>query len=227
VLPLRDNVPTRHFPIVTVALIAANFAVWFWELGAREAQIDRYAYYPCAVDGPCIQVGPHLSWWEGAFSSMFMHGSWAHILGNMLFLWIFGNNVEDALGRLRFLFFYLGAGLVATAGQTFVTLHYGSAQAASVPNVGASGAIAGVLGAYIVLLPQASVLTFVGFFLVPLPAVLFLGLWFLLQAWAGGFSITHPSSGGGVAFFAHIFGFVFGFLSVRLLAIRRPLSPSW
>jgi membrane associated rhomboid family serine protease len=158
---------------------------------------------------------------------MFMHAGWAHILGNMLFLWIFGNNVEDALGRSRFLLFYLAAGCVATAGQTFVTLRYSGAEAASVPNLGASGAIAGVLGAYIVLLPRASVLTLIGFFFVPLPAFLFLGIWFLLQLWVGGFSLTHPSSGGGVAFFAHIAGFVFGLLLVRPLAVRRPLQPSW
>jgi membrane associated rhomboid family serine protease len=226
-LPLRDNVPTRTFPVVTVGLIAANFAVWFWELSVREPQVDRYAYYPCDVQGPCLGTAPHVSWWESAFSSMFMHGSWVHILGNMLFLWIFGNNVEDALGRVRFLVFYLAAGLVATAGQTFVTLQYAGDQAASVPNLGASGAIAGVLGAYLVLLPTASVLTFIGFFLVPVPAFFFLGIWFLLQLWEGGFSVTHPSSGGGVAFFAHVFGFVFGLATVRLLMVRPPLRPSW
>src|SRR5437868_11379565 len=158
---------------------------------------------------------------------MFMHASWAHILGNMLFLWIFGNSVEDALGRVRFLLFYLAAGIAATAGQTFVTLHWSGAQAASVPNLGASGAIAGVLGAYILLLPRASVLTLIGFFFVPLPAFFFLGVWFLLQLWEGGFSLTHPQSGGGVAFFAHVFGFGFGFLTVRALAVRPPLRPAW
>jgi membrane associated rhomboid family serine protease len=227
VLPLRDNVPTRSFPLVTVGLIAANFLVWFWELGARERQIDHYAYYPCSVQGPCLNTVDHVSWLPGIFSSMFMHGSWLHILGNMLFLWIFGNNVEDALGRVRFLVFYLLAGVAATAGQTFVTLHYAGAQAASVPNLGASGAIAGVLGAYIVLLPHASVLTLFGFFLIPVPAFLFLGIWFLLQAWEGSFSITQPSAGGGVAFFAHVFGFVFGVLTVRFFAVRKPLQPTW
>jgi membrane associated rhomboid family serine protease len=226
-LPLRDNVPTRSFPLVTYALIAANFLVWFWELGARERQIDHYAYYPCALQGPCVGAVDHVPWLEGAFSSMFMHGSWEHILGNMLFLWIFGNNVEDALGRVRFLFFYLASGLAAIAGQTFVTLHYAGAAAASVPNLGASGAIAGVLGAYILLLPRASVLSFVGFFLVPVPAFLFLGIWFGLQLWEGGFSVTHPSSGGGVAFFAHVAGFVFGLVTVRLFSVRKPLEPSW
>jgi membrane associated rhomboid family serine protease len=225
VLPLHDNVPTRRKPVVTIGLIVANFAVWFWELQRPEAVVDNYAYYPCSVQGPC--VGPaavdHLPAWEGAFSSMFMHASWIHILGNMLFLWIFGNNVEDALGRVRYFLWYLAAGLAATATQTFVTLHYAAQPDASVPNLGASGAIAGVLGAYLLLLPTASVLTLVGFFVIPLPAFLFLGGWFILQLWEGGFSITHPEQGGGVAFFAHVGGFVFGAATVYLVARQPPL----
>ena len=154
--PLRDNVPTRSFPVVTAALISANLAVWVWQLGALDARTAEYAYYPCSVHGPCLGTAAgHLPWYEGAFTSMFMHGSWMHLLGNMLFLWIFGNNVEDAFGRLRFLVFYLAAGFAATFAQTIVTLHYSSIAEASVPNVGASGAIAGVLGAYLVLLPSA------------------------------------------------------------------------
>jgi membrane associated rhomboid family serine protease len=161
---------------------------------------------------------------------MFMHGGWLHIGGNMLFLWIFGNNVEDSMGRVRFLVWYLAAGLAATAAQTFVTLQFSDAAGASIPNVGASGAIAGVLGAYFLLLPQASVLTVFIFFFIflrEIPAVAFLGLWFLFQLWEGGFSILQPQAGGGVAFFAHIGGFVFGLLTVRLLATRRPLRPAW
>src|SRR5437868_252214 len=151
-LPLRDNAPTRTFPVVTVGLIAANFVVWFWELGARAGRIDHYAYYPCAVEGPCIDgARDHLPFWEGAISSMFMHASWIHILGNMLFLWIFGNNVEDVMGKLRYLVFYFCSGVAAVAAQTAVTLHYAPVVDASIPNVGASGAIAGVLGAYFIL----------------------------------------------------------------------------
>src|SRR5436309_7679999 len=116
----------------------------------------------------------------------------------MLFLWIFGNNVEDALGRVRYLLWYLAAGLAATATQTWVTLHYAGVTAASVPNLGASGAIAGVLGAYLLLLPTAMVLTLVGFFVIPIPAFFFLGFWFLLQLWEGDMAITHPAQGGGV-----------------------------
>jgi membrane associated rhomboid family serine protease len=227
-LPLRDYAPTRHLPIVTIGLIAANFAVWGWELHSTGTRIDHYSYYPCAVEGPCLTVVAihHLPFWESAFSSMFMHASWEHILGNMLFLWIFGNNVEDALGRLRFLLFYLAAGLIATAGQTFVTLHWAAPIDASVPNLGASGAIAGVLGAYLVLLPGARVLGLIGIFPVVVPAALFLVFWFGFQLWQGGFSITHPEAGGGVAFFAHIAGFTFGLIALPLLKRNEPLVPA-
>jgi membrane associated rhomboid family serine protease len=234
VLPLKDNVPTRTFPIVTVGLIVANFVVWFWELGGRgvEYHVFQDGYYPCKLEGPCripaaFPVHP-LPWYEGAFTSMFMHAGWEHILGNMLFLWIFGNNIEDALGRIRFLLWYVAAGLAATALQTFVTLAFAGAAAASVPNIGASGAISGVLGAYLLLLPRAKVLTVIfGFILREIPAVFFLGIWFLFQVLSGGFAIKHPESGGGVAFFAHIGGFVFGALTVFLVAKRRPLRPAY
>lgn len=227
-LPLFDNIPTRRLPLVTWGLIAANFAVWFWELGARSGRVDHYAFYPCAVSGPCVgpAAGDHLAWPEGVFASMFLHASWVHILGNMLFLFIFGNNVEDVMGRLRFLVFYLAGGLAAALTQTYVTLHWSGVAAASVPNVGASGAIAAVLGAYLVLLPHARVLTLLfGFLPVPVSAGLFLIVWFLLQLWQSNFSVTHPQQSGGVAFAAHVGGFVFGLLAVRLFQVRPPLPP--
>ena len=231
-LPLRDNVPTRTFPVVTVALIVANFLVWFWELSGRgvDYHVVRDGFYPCEVNGPCLPPGTHaaLPWYENTFTSMFMHASWEHILGNMLFLWIFGNNVEDALGPVRFLFWYLAAGVVAAATQAFVTLHFGTVGDASVPNIGASGAIAAVLGAYFVLLPRARVLTLIFFFIFrEIPAVWFLGIWALLQIWQGGAGLTHPDQTGGVAVFAHIGGFAFGVLTVRLVAKRRPLQPTY
>ena len=234
-LPIKDNVPTRTFPYVTVALIAANVAIWLWEfsIGVND-EVLRYGYYPCTVEGPCVQPAslvPHLPWYEGVFSSMFLHGGWLHIAGNMLFLWIFGNNVEDSLGHLRFLAWYLVAGIAATAAQTAVTLAFANDAGASIPNVGASGAIAGVLGAYFVLLPRASVLTaFIIVFFVflrEIPAVWFLGVWILFQLYDGGFELLHPQSGGGTAFFAHIGGFVFGFVTVRFLVRRPPLRPAW
>src|SRR5207244_11441344 len=172
---------------------------------------------PCIVQGPCeaIRVSSHvfrhhLPWYEGAFTSMFMHGSWEHIIGNMLFLWIFGNNIEDALGRVRFLLWYLVGGLAATALQTFVTLQFGNAADASIPNIGASGAIAALLGAYLLPLPKARVLMagVLGFFFLlwEVPAIVFLGIWFLLQAIEGGLGLFAPQSTGGVAVFAHIGG---------------------
>jgi membrane associated rhomboid family serine protease len=233
VLPLHDNVPTRTFPVVTVGLIVANFVVWFWELGGRglEYHLYQYGYLPCTVQGPCVlPVGApeHLSWWEGAFTSMFMHASWEHILGNMLFLWIFGNNVEDALGRVRFLLWYVAGGLAATALQTFVTLDFGSARDASIPNIGASGAISAVLGAYFLLLPSAKVLTLIFFFILrEIQAFWFLAIWIGFQLWQGGLALERPEQGGGVAFFAHIGGFAFGLLTVLLVAKRRPLRPSY
>jgi membrane associated rhomboid family serine protease len=233
VIPLRDNVPTRVFPVVTIGIIVVNALVWLWELGGRGVDYHVFTdgYYPCSVHAPCVQVvqgepSHHLSWFESTFSSMFMHGSWEHIIGNMLFLWIFGNNVEDALGHVGFFFWYLAAGVVAMAVQTFVTLEFAGVRAASIPNIGASGAIAGVLGAYFVLLPRARVLTLIFFGIIlirEVPAVWFLGVWIVLQAWTGGVSLLHPQTGGGVAFFAHIGGFAFGVATglFLLLAGRR------
>ncbi len=157
---------------------------------------------------------------------MFMHGSWAHLLGNMLFLWIFGNNVEDSLGKVRYLLFYLLGGLAATGVQSFVTLMYASDADAMIPNVGASGAISAVLGGYLVLLPRARVLTIIFFVLREIPAAFFLLVWFGFQLLDGSASLAHPEQGGGVAFFAHIGGFVFGAAAVKLLQQRSPLTPS-
>jgi hypothetical protein len=234
-IPLKDNVPTRTFPIVTVAIIAVNVIVWFWEVSGTPIQQDIYEYgfYPCKVDGPCVAreaINAEVSWYDGAFTSMFMHGSWGHIIFNLLFLWIFGNNVEDAMGKIRFLLWYLAGGLAATATQTFVTLTFGTPQDASIPNIGASGAIAAVLGAYFVLLPHARVLTaffVILIFLQEIPAVVFLGVWFVIQLWQGGFSIFYPEEGGGVAFFAHIGGFVYGILTVKLVVKQKPLQPAY
>ena len=224
-LPLRDNVPTRSFPIVTVALIVANVLVWvLYQQPDLQGSVDELAYHPCEVENSCPTIGQ--SWPVTAFTSMFLHGSWPHLLGNMLFLWIFGNNIEDALGRIRYLLFYVAGGLAATAVQTFVTLMYASQADAMIPNVGASGAISAVLGAYLLLLPRAKVLTIIFFILREVPAILFLGIWFGFQLLDGSASIAHPEAGGGVAFFAHIGGFVFGFLVVKLVQQRRPLSPT-
>ncbi len=224
-LPLRDNVPTRSRPLVTWALIAANVLVWvLYQLRDLQGSVDELAYHPCEVENTCRQIGE--DWPVTAVTSMFMHGSWAHLLGNMLFLWIFGNNVEDALGKVRYLLFYLVGGFAATATQTFVTLGYASDAEAAIPNVGASGAVSAVLGAYLVLLPRAMVLTIIFFVLREVPAILFLGIWFLFQLLDGSASLAHPQAGGGVAFFAHIGGFVAGPLLLFLLGGRRkPEAP--
>jgi membrane associated rhomboid family serine protease len=229
VFPLKDNVPTRSFPLVTVALIVANFAVWIlYQLPDLNRSVVELAYQPCEVVNSCPPGAAMGEGWEvTAFTSMFMHGGWLHIIGNMLFLWIFGNNVEDAMGKVRFLVFYLLAGLMATALQTIVTVAAGTPADEAVPNLGASGAVSGVLGGYLLLLPTASVLTLVFYFLVEVPAFLFLGFWFLFQLWEGGFGLVEPQAGGGVAFFAHVGGFVFGFLTVRFFIVRPPLRPAY
>ena len=225
-LPLRDNVPTRTTPIVNYALIAANILVWvFYELPDLNGAVNELAFHPCEVEGSCAQVGQ--DWELTALTSMFMHASWAHLLGNMLFLWIFGNNVEDALGRIRYLLFYLAGGFAATAVQTVVTLSFAAESDARIPNLGASGAISAVLGAYIVLLPRAKVLTVIFFILREIPAVFFLGIWFLFQLLDGSMSILQPEAGGGVAFFAHIGGFVFGAAAIKLVQKRPPLQPAY
>jgi membrane associated rhomboid family serine protease len=233
VLPLKDNVPTRHFPLLTVGLIAANVAVFvlYQDAGRGQgffASVNELAYQPCEVENSCRQIGE--DWPVNIFTSMFMHAGWGHLLGNMLFLWIFGNNVEDTLGRLRFLFFYVLGGLAATAVQTVVTLGWGTDQAARIPNLGASGAISAVLGAYFILVPRGRVLTLVlPFFFFEIPAFIFLGIYFVFQLVVGGYSFMHPEEGGGVAYFAHLGGIAFGLLTVKLFAAGRPgpLRPSY
>jgi membrane associated rhomboid family serine protease len=223
-IPLSDGIKARRFPIVNVALIVANFAVWiFYELPHLDSSVVHASIYPCTIEGSCDGPEPWpLAW----LTSTFMHGSWDHILGNMLFLAIFGKNVEDAFGHARYLAFYLAGGFVATMTQAAVTLVAGTAADAHVPTLGASGAIAAVLGAYYVLYPNTRVLTLVVVFLVRIPAWLFLGGWFLFQFVEGNFGLfSAGSGGGGTAFFAHIGGFLFGVLVARLLAGAAARTP--
>jgi membrane associated rhomboid family serine protease len=210
--------------VVTVSLLAANAAVWlFYQVPQLERSVLELGFLPCEVEQSCSDPG--VPWPLDAVSAMFMHGSWLHLGGNMLFLWIFGNNVEDVLGKIRYVVFYLLAGFAATALQASVTLGLGSQFEAEIPNVGASGAIAGVLGAYLLLFPLARVIGLIPifFFLIPIevPAMIFLGLWFLFQLWQGGFSLIAPDAAGGVAFFAHIGGFVFGIVAARAFTVHR------
>ena len=223
-LPLSDGLPARRFPIVNVSLIAANFAVWFlYELPNLSSAVHHASFYPCSLDNTCHAPEP---WGVSWLTSMFMHGSWDHILGNMLFLAIFGKNVEDAFGRLRYLGFYLAGGFVATMTQAGVTLLAGSDAAARVPSLGASGAIAAVLGAFIVLYPWARIRTLVLFFFVQIPAFVYLGAWFLYQLVEANFGLfSARANGGGVAFFAHVGGFVFGVVVTRALLGSHRVVP--
>jgi membrane associated rhomboid family serine protease len=217
VLPLADNLRSRSFPFVNVALIVANFAVWlFYELPHLNASVFHASFYPCTVDGACRGPEP---WGVSWFTAMFMHGSWDHILGNMLFLAVFGKNVEDAFGHLRYLAFYVAGGFVAMMTQTAMTLLFGSAADVRVPNLGASGAIAAVLGAYFVLYPNSKVRGLAVIIPVQLSAWFFLGFWFLYQLFEANFGLFGASAhGGGVAFFAHVGGFAFGAAVAWILA---------
>jgi membrane associated rhomboid family serine protease len=266
-LPLKDNIPTRVFPIVTVVIILINVVVYFGlekgglsDVGNHQF-VAHYAFVPYELSHPnklCgerAQVGPtrqvvdagngilcegkverftttggqqvrervrrvvdrnQPSVFLTIFTAMFMHGSLLHIGGNMLFLWIFGNNIEDSMGRLKFVFFYLLGGLVASVAQ------FAIGTSSATPTLGASGAIAAVLGAYALLYPRARVVTliFIIFFvtLLELPALLVLGGWFLLQLIDAS---SQPFSGGGVAYFAHIGGFLFGLITIKLFASRH------
>ncbi|HLY49457.1 MAG TPA: rhomboid family intramembrane serine protease [Solirubrobacteraceae bacterium] len=220
-IPLSDGIRARHFPIVTVAIIVANFCVWiFYEIPHLNHAIYHASFYACAVESDCHFSFTTVPWGLSWITSMFMHGSWDHILGNMLFLAIFGKNVEDAFGKLQYLGFYFLGGLAATVLQTAMTLIFSSEAAEAVPNLGASGAIAAVLGAYFVLYPRSRVLTLVAVFPVMISAYVYLGLWFLYQLIEAIVNSTH-ANGGGVAFFAHVGGFIFGLVVANVFARRR------
>jgi rhomboid family protein len=224
VLPLSDGLRARRFPIVNVALIAANFAVWlFYELPHLQHAVFHASFYPCTVNNTCDGPEP---WGVSWITSMFLHGSWDHILGNMLFLAVFGKNVEDAFGPIRYLGFYFAGGFVATITQTFMTLALGTTAEARVPNLGASGAIAAVLGAYFILYPGSTVRGLIVFFPVQLSAWFFLGSWFFYQLLEANFGLFgSAANGGGVAFFAHVGGFVFGVIVAWLLTNTGRVTP--
>jgi len=218
-IPLRDLNPRRSVPVVTVLLIVLNCLLFFYELQLGE-QLDSFIMSAAFVPAPYFAAGfdPGLASeaLTSALLSMFLHGGWMHLLGNMLFLWIFGDNVEDRLGHLRFLLFYLLSGFAATLAQSLAD------PGSTVPQIGASGAISGVLGAYLVLYPRARIVTliFLGFFirLAEVPALVFLPLWFLIQFVSGLASLAATTSAqGGVAFFAHVGGFLAGVVLLFVL----------
>jgi membrane associated rhomboid family serine protease len=213
VIPLRDENPTELTPFVTMLLIALNLAAWIMLQGAGmperlEASVWAFGTVPCEVTGACATEGLG---WGGVLTSMFMHGGWGHLLGNMVFLWVFGNNIEDSMGHIRFVAFYLICGVAASLAHIYLS------PTSPIPAVGASGAISGVMGAYILLYPRASVQTFFPpFFFFHVPAFLFLGYWFFLQL-SMGVMTTGPEAAetGGVAVWAHVGGFVAGAILVR------------
>lgn len=224
-IPLHDDNPTRRFAWATLALVLVNVGVFVFQLTLPRGGLTLDAFYlrmgvtpyelAHGVDLPPTDLVP---WWATMFTSMFVHGGWLHLIFNMLFLWVFGNNVEDAMGRLRYLAFYLICGMVAVAVQ--VIAH----PASTVPVIGASGAIAGVLGAYLLLFPRARVLTVIPlFFIFPViyvPAWVLLGAWFILQAVSA--IGSESSQGSGTAFFAHVGGFVAGMALAFVFARHRP-----
>jgi len=205
-----DNSQRRTTPVVTFALIALNVLVFLAELSGGDQFITNWAFVPSrSSEHPEANA-------VTLFSAMFMHGGWLHLFGNMLFLWIFGDNVEDRFGHVKFLIFYLLAGLAATFSQYWVS------PGSTVPNVGASGAIAGVLGAYILMFPQSRVNVLLGRQIVAMPAFAVLGLWIVLQLVSGVGTIAHTDeSAGGVAYMAHIGGFASGLLMTFLFRGRE------
>jgi membrane associated rhomboid family serine protease len=226
-LPISDDNPRERTPVVTVALILVNVVVWLFQLSQGvEESVVRYGAVPWFIvhgvregtltlpDGQLVAVQQSVQWPLTILTSMFSHGGWMHLIGNMWFLWIFGDNLEDRMGPVRYLLFYLVCGLAAAAAQIF------SMPSAMVPMVGASGAIAGVLGGYILLYPHARVrclwILFILITTIRVPAWLLLGLWFVSQ-----FAI--PDSAG-VAYLAHVGGFVAGLILVKLFVTSRPAA---
>jgi membrane associated rhomboid family serine protease len=198
-LPIGDDDSSRRtFPAVTYALIALNVLFFFVELGGGDPFIEKWAFVPTRF------LANPVSDFLTLFSSMFMHAGWIHLGGNMLYLWIFGDNVEDRFGHIKFIFFYLLCGLAATFAQLMFSL------GSNVPNLGASGAIAGVLGAYILLFPQGKVRVLQGQQVIQVSALIVIGLWIVLQFFSSVASITSTAATGGVAYMAHVGGFIAG-----------------
>lgn len=211
-IPLRDVIPSRTKPYVTLTIIVLNAMAWLFEISLPQDTLPVFLQVYGVVPAdfrPATLI-----------TSMFLHGGWMHVIGNMWYLWIFGDNVEDRLGHGRFIVFYLLCGIVAALGQIVID------PSSTLPTIGASGAIAGVMGAYFVLYPQSRVLTLVPLFIfweiIELPAIVLLGFWFLIQLFsAGTIAVTASTGGGGVAFMAHVAGFVTGMLAVLVFRKRR------
>jgi membrane associated rhomboid family serine protease len=215
-IPLRDVIPSRTFPFFTVTFIVLNSVAFLFEISLPEDALQTflvtYGVVPARLD------------WLTVLTSMFLHGGWLHFLGNMLYLWIFGDNVEDRLGHGRYVLFYLACGAAAALAHVWMN------PASTVPTIGASGAIAGVMGAYFVLYPHSRVLALVPLFIIwemiEVPAILFLGLWFLMQFFSGVGAVAEAGvETGGVAFWAHVAGFVAG--AAAVLVLKKPSRTRW
>jgi len=234
-IPLHDNIRTRRFPAITVLLIAANIAVYIVDYLTRQQtivaegidNIGRHVQYVGDVGGlfahysliPSAVSQDFAHSWPTIFSSMFLHGGFMHIAGNMLYLWIFGNNVEDTLGKPKYIFFYLASGVIASL------VHVASGPASTTPTVGASGAIAGLMGAYLILFPRAEIVTIVPIFIIgtiqEVPAIVVIGFWAVLQFANATWFHSGGMQGGGVAYMAHVGGFLAGLLLIILMGGRR------
>ena len=223
-LPIKDDIPTQRKPVITIALIVVNCLVFFYEnmlgRGGFALFTQKWGLIPVEFTTG-VELTPHIatSSFANLFTSMFMHGGFIHLGGNMLYLWIFGNNIEDRLGKVKFILFYFASGIVAALTFIVTDIH------GEVPMVGASGAIAGILGAYIVIYPYARVQTviFVLYFIriARIPALFLLGFWFVLQVFSG-LPALGTSGGGGTAWFAHIGGFIFGVVVFKLFVKKPP-----
>ncbi len=218
-LPLSDHNPRSTTPVVNYLLIAVNVWVFLWELSFGP-NLERALYVMAFIPARFWYAPFYPANWLTILLSMFLHGGWLHIGGNMLYLWIFGDNIEDRLGHFKYLVFYLVCGFLATMTHAVVNA------ASTVPSIGASGAIAGVLGADVILFPRQRVTTLIPIFFYPLirdiPAILVLGFWFVLQLFAGVGSIGPEQQGAGVAYFAHIGGFIAGMILIVLMGGLRP-----
>jgi membrane associated rhomboid family serine protease len=216
-IPLRDVIPSRTTPFITVTIILLNAVAWLYEVALPRERLavflQVFGVVPADFHPPTL------------VTSMFLHGSWSHVIGNMWFLWIFGDNVEDRVGHGRFILFYLCCGFMAALGQTAVDPE------STLPMIGASGAIAGVMGAYFVLYPGSRVLTLVPLIviweMIEIPAIVLLGFWFALQLFSAGAIAATASTGGGVAVMAHVAGFLSGVVGILLLGQRRRSAPFW
>jgi membrane associated rhomboid family serine protease len=225
-LPIRDEIPSRHAPVVTVSIVVANVLVFVYQWTLPENALAAFVYQfglvPARISDPAwaLSVGFPSAGYGSFFTSMFLHGGLLHLASNMWSLWIFGDNIEDRMGRARFLVFYLTCGLAAG------WVHWLTNPGSTIPTVGASGAIAGVMGGYLLLFPHSRVLTLVPLFVYPLfihiPAFIFLGVWIVTQIFSGTMSLGRGAETGGIAFWAHVGGFGAGLVLVKLMARNDP-----